>query len=211
VLIVDDLADNCELLVQLLAPVGFEIRTAADGTEAVAQCQAWAPHLVLMDLRMPGMDGHQATRRIRAAHGTRVKIIALSASVFAEERQPAQAEGADAFLAKPFDPAELLDTIKELVGVDYVDAAPRRSAATDHDPVEALRPTVGEIRRLPADLVAALREATCRADYQQMLTLVDQAATHDERLGHVFRQLVKRFDHDTLQELLAAHTSTYED
>ena len=64
VLIVDDRPKNCALLVQLLAPVGFEIRTAAGGAEAVAQCQAWAPRLVLMDLRMPGRDGHEATRRI---------------------------------------------------------------------------------------------------------------------------------------------------
>ena len=208
VLIVDDRPENCELLVQLLAPVGLEIRTAADGAEAVAQCQAWAPHLVLMDLRMPGMDGHEAIRRIRAAHGARVKIIALSASVFTEERQRAEAEGADAFLAKPFDHAELLERIRGLVGVDYVDAAPREAVATVHDEVAAERPTAGEIRRLPADLVAALREATRRADYQQMLTLVEQVATQDERLGRLLRQLVKRFDHDTLQELLAAHTPT---
>ncbi len=208
VLIVDDRPENCELLVQLLAPVGLEIRTAADGAEAVAQCQAWAPHLVLMDLRMPGMDGHEAIRRIRAAHGARVKIIALSASVFTEERQRAEAEGADAFLAKPFDHAELLERIRGLVGVDYVDAAPREAVATVHDEVAAERPTAGEIRRLPADLVAALREATRRADYQQMLTLVEQVATQDERLGRLLRQLVKRFDHDTLHELLAAHTPT---
>ena len=208
VLIVDDRPENCELLVQLLAPVGLEIRTAADGAEAVAQCQAWAPHLVLMDLRMPGMDGHEAIRRIRAAHGARVKIIALSASVFTEERQRAEAEGADAFLAKPFDHAELLERIRGLVGVDYVDAAPREAVATVHDEVAAERPTAGEIRRLPADLVAALREANRRADYQQMLTLVEQVATQDERLGRLLRQLVKRFDHDTLHELLAAHTPT---
>ena len=206
VLVVDDQPENLELLTLLLAPVGFEIRTAADGAEAVAQCQEWVPHLVLMDLRMPGMDGYETTRRIRAAHGTTVKIIALSAGVFIEDRQRAVAEGADAFLAKPFDHADLLDRIKELVGVDYVYDAVQEAAATVHGEAAAERPSAGDIRRLPADLVAALREATSRADYRQMLTLVEQAATHDERLGRLLRQLVKRFDHDTLQELLAAHT-----
>ena len=206
VLIVDDVPDNCDLLVQLLAPIGFEIRTAADGAGAVAQCQEWVPHLVLMDLRMPGMDGHEAIWRIRAAHGARVKIIALSASVFAEDRQQAEADGADAFLAKPLDHAELLERIKKLVGVEYVDAAPQEAAATGHDEVAVELPTAREMRRLPADLVAALREATRRADYRQMLTLTEQAATHDERLGRLLRQLVKRFDHDTLQALLSPHS-----
>jgi CheY-like chemotaxis protein len=205
-LVVDDQPENRQLLMLLLAPVGFEIRTAADGAEAVAQCQEWVPHLVLMDLRMTGMDGYEATRRLRAAHGTTVKIIALSASVFIEDRQRAVAEGADAFLAKPFDHADLLDRIKELVGVDYVYDALPEAAATVHAEAATERPSAGEMRRLPADLLAALREATCRADYQQMLTLVEQAATHDERLGRLLRQLVKRFDHDTLLELLAAHT-----
>ena len=63
-----------------------------------------------------------------------------------------------------------------------------------------------QVAQLPADLVAALREATCRADYQQMLALTEPAATHDERLGRRLRQLVKRFDYNTLHELLAAHT-----
>ena len=205
-LVVDDQPENLQLLTLLLAPVGFEIRTAVDGAEAVAQCQEWAPHLVLMDLRMPGMDGYEATRRLRAAHGTTVKIIALSAGVFIEDRQRAVAEGADAFLAKPFDHADLLDRIKELVGVDYVYDALPEAAATVHGEAATERPCAGEIRQLPAELVAALREATCRADYRQMLTLVEQAATHDERLGRLLRQLVKRFDHDTLQELLTAHT-----
>ncbi|MCY2988979.1 MAG: PAS domain S-box protein [Planctomycetota bacterium] len=204
VLIVDDLPENRDLLVQLLAPVGFEVRTAVDGVEAVAHCQEWAPQLVLMDLRMPGMDGYEATRRIRTAHGALVKIIALSASAFTESKQRAFAEGADAFISKPLQTADLLDRIKDLVGVDYVDVAPQEAAATVHDEAVAERLTAGEMCRLPAELVAALREATCRADYQQMLNLVEQAATHDKRLGRLLRQLVKRFDYATLHELLAA-------
>ena len=90
--------------------------------------------------------------------------------------------------------------------MDYVYDAVQEAAATVHAEAATERPSAGEMRRLPADLLAALREATCRADYQQMLTLVEQAATHDERLGRLLRQLVKRFDHDTLLELLAAHT-----
>ena len=205
VLLVDDAPESLQLLTLLLAPVGFAIRTATDGAEAVAQCQEWAPHLVLMDLSMPGMDGYEATRRLRAARGTTLKIIALSAGVFIEDRQRAVAEGADVFLAKPFDHADLLEKIKQLVGLDYVYDALQAPAAPAHGDAATERPTAAEIRRLPAQLVAALGEATGRADYRQMLTLADQAATHDERLGRLLRQLVRRFDHDTLQKLLSTH------
>jgi len=210
VLLVDDAPESLQLLTLLLAPVGFAIRTATDGAAAVAQCREWAPHLVLMDLSMPGMDGYEATRRLRAAHGTTLKIIALSAGVFIEDRQRAVAEGADVFLAKPFDHADLLEKIKQLVGLDYVYDALQAPAAPAHGAAATERPTAAEIRRLPAQLVAALGEATGRADYRQMLTLADQAATHDERLGRLLRQLVKRFDHDTLRELLATYPQNHE-
>ena len=120
VLAVDDQPENRELIVQMLAPLGFEIRTAADGAEAVARCAEWLPQIVLMDLRMPVMDGYEATQRIRAAHGAAVKLIVLSAFAFAEDGQRARAAGADAFLSKPFQENKLLDLIQQLVGVDYV-------------------------------------------------------------------------------------------
>ena len=120
VLVADDQQDNCELLERILVPLGFEVRSAGDGAQAVAQCQAWSPHLVVLDLRMPVLDGYEAARRIRAAHGPAVKILVHSASAFAEDRQRATTAGADAFLPKPLQEAELLESIRQLTGVTYV-------------------------------------------------------------------------------------------
>src|SRR5205807_9963851 len=80
VLIADDIEDNRELLVQILRPIGFEIRLATDGKEAVKAFEEWRPHLILMDFRMPVMDGEEAIRRIRASPGgNELKIIAVTA------------------------------------------------------------------------------------------------------------------------------------
>src|SRR3954453_15014970 len=80
-LIADDIEDNRQLLAQLLAPVGFPIRLATNGAEAVQEFEAWRPHLILMDFRMPVMDGHEAIRRIRAKAGGQIpRIIAVTAS-----------------------------------------------------------------------------------------------------------------------------------
>src|SRR2546421_1741667 len=88
VLVADDIEDNRQLLAQLLAPVGFEIRLATNGAEAVQEFGRWRPHLVLMDFRMPVMDGHEAIRRVRAlAGGKEPKMIAVTASALDENRQ----------------------------------------------------------------------------------------------------------------------------
>src|SRR4029079_19655349 len=103
VLIADDIEDNRQLLAQLLAPVGYEIRLARNGSEAVQEFQDWRPHLILMDFRMPVMDGHEAIRRIRAMSGGKdPKIIAVTASAMDENRQELIEIGADDFISKPF-------------------------------------------------------------------------------------------------------------
>ena len=121
VLIADDIEDNRQLLAQLLAPVGFEIRLVTNGAEAVQEFEQWRPHLILMDFRMPVMDGHEAIRRIRAmAGGKDTKIIAVTASAMDENRQELMAIGADDFISKPFREAELFQKIHVHLGVEYV-------------------------------------------------------------------------------------------
>ena len=206
VLAVDDKAENRELLEQLLAPMGFEVRGAVDGADAVAQCQSWPPQLVLMDLRMPVMDGYEATRRIRAAHGPAMKILALSAGVLEENQQQARAAGADGFLGKPFREADLLEAIKAMAGVEYVyDVPPGAGPWVPEAGAEQVSAGVG---RLPAELVDNLRNAICRGDYSRMLTLVDELGPRDENLSRHLRQLVKRFDYDALQQVLGSGAQT---
>ena len=202
VLVADDEPENRELLEELLGSMGFAIRHARDGAEAVALCAQWRPHLVVMDLRMPGMDGYEATRQIRATHGPELKIIALSASVFPASRQRALHEGADAFLAKPFREDDLLARIEQLTGVGYVAAGAALAEAAPE------LPSAAALGRLPAELVEALREAICRADYSQMLALIEQLARQDEPLSRQLELLVKRFDYVTLQKVLSAQTQS---
>jgi PAS domain S-box-containing protein len=125
VLIVDDVAVNRDVLAQLLSGSRFETRTAGDGTDAISIHANWLPDLMLIDLRMPGMGGLEAIRRLRAA-GSRAAIGALSASALADDERQALALGADFFLGKPYDDLELMARIARVL-----EAAPQRGRAPE--------------------------------------------------------------------------------
>jgi signal transduction histidine kinase/CheY-like chemotaxis protein/streptogramin lyase len=120
-LVVDDNAANRALLVQLFAPLGFAVREAANGEEAIAIWQAWAPHLVWMDMRMPVMDGYEATRRIKATvQGQATVVVALTASALEEDRRLILSEGCDDYVRKPFREEALFAVLQRHLGVAFV-------------------------------------------------------------------------------------------
>jgi two-component system cell cycle response regulator DivK len=110
ILVVEDNEDNRRILLYRLKKIGeFEIVEAANGEEAVAAVQAGAPDLIFMDLKMPVMDGWEATRRIRALpEGVAIPIIALTAQAMAGDEQKALANGCNDYLAKPVVDPELV-------------------------------------------------------------------------------------------------------
>src|SRR5205823_2857909 len=165
VLIADDIEDNRQLLAQLLAPVGFEIRLATNGAEAVQTFEEWRPHLILMDFRMPVMDGHEAIRRIRAlAGGTEPKIIAVTASAMDDNRQELMEIGADDFISKPFRDVELFEKIHTHLGVEYLYAEESPAAA----PEEVAELTPESLAGWSQDLIDPMREAVITADLDQL-------------------------------------------
>lgn len=122
ILIAEDHPANRLLLDRMLKPLGFHLREAENGQEAVDIWQSWRPHLILMDMRMPIMDGRSAIQKIKAAEANYDKtvIIATTASAFEEERQEVLALGCDDFIRKPFNQNEILEKLAEHLGVSYL-------------------------------------------------------------------------------------------
>jgi CheY-like chemotaxis protein len=116
ILIVEDDELNRDSLRRLLRRRGFEIVLAVDGTEGVAVAGAEAPDLILMDMSLPGIDGWEATRRLKDAPATRaIPIIALTAHAMASDRDKALAAGCDDYDTKPIDLERLLPKIQALL------------------------------------------------------------------------------------------------
>jgi len=124
VLVVDDGVDGRHLLRSMLVPAGFQVQEASDGVEGLDVIATWQPELVLMDWRMPVLDGLEATRRLRADRSLpQPRVVLLTASAFGGERQQAQAAGADDFLHKPVEQDKLFRMLQQQLAVQYVEGA----------------------------------------------------------------------------------------
>ena len=120
-LVVDDLKDNRMLISRMVDGAGLEFREAINGREAIQIYETWKPNLIIMDMRMPVLDGYDAIRHIRAsAEGKKVKILGITASAFDENRARVMATGADDFLAKPFRVEDLFHKIGTLLNLELV-------------------------------------------------------------------------------------------
>ena len=116
VLYVEDNDDNVYMLKTRLTRKGFTVVVANDGVQGVAMAASEQPDIILMDLSLPELDGWEATRRIKAAAGTRdIPVIALTAHAMAGDREKALAAGCDDYDTKPVELPRLLEKIKALL------------------------------------------------------------------------------------------------
>jgi two-component system cell cycle response regulator DivK len=117
VLLVDDFQDAREMYADYLEISGFDTAQAVDGHEALTKARGLKPAVVLMDLSLPGIDGWEVTRRLKADAGTRdIAIVALTAHALEGERARALNAGCDSFVSKPCLPQQLVDEIVRLLG-----------------------------------------------------------------------------------------------
>jgi two-component system cell cycle response regulator DivK len=116
ILVVEDTEDNRQIIRDLLSSVGYELIEAVDGAEGVAMAQNHHPDLILMDIQLPGMDGYEATRQIRALPELAgVPIIAVTSYALSGDEAKTRAAGCDGYVAKPFSPRQLLAKIREFL------------------------------------------------------------------------------------------------
>lgn len=201
ILIVDDKEENRQVLKHMLLRVGFTTKEAFDGLSAVTMFQTWHPHLVLMDMRMPVMDGYEATRRIRSMeNGVKTPIVAVTASTLDDERQKVLTAGVDAFIGKPFREQELFHVIGSLLKIDYIYADEILNAEITEQTVSSLSPEA--ISALPPDLLSSLRQAVETADLDGMLELISQIETHDEKTAAILKAMARRYEYEVLLSAL---------
>ena len=198
VLVVDDEDDNRILLSLMLRGTGFEVREAGSGAVALALTDSWRPQLILMDIRMPEMDGYEAIRRIRSDSAAQpIKIIAVTAGAFEDDRHAALRAGADRFLPKPVRQGELLALIQNLLSLEYVYQQPSGDPAP-----RPVVPTAEELARLPEEWRAQLITALEIANFDQVAELITQLPPCDSELARHLSGLAERFEATALLELI---------
>jgi len=163
VLVAEDTPEARLLLLCLLEPMGFTVAEASNGEEALERMRDFAPDLILMDWRMPRLDGLAATRQIRALDGPQPKIVILSANAFEENRLAALEAGADGYLRKPLDSEELYDALEHHLGIrlagDEAIAAPAMASADEAMSAERLATLPPAVREALKSAVKELNQA----------------------------------------------------
>lgn len=196
ILVVDDRLENRDILQRLLTKVGLQVRLAEDGAQALARWATDRPALVLMDLRMPNMDGFGATQAIRgqeAAKGlSRTPVIAISASVYDVTLEELKIHGFDEFLVKPIEEPKLFAALEAFLGITFHRKASQRSPA--HDPAE-----LGRLGETPRAWRSAFRAQVMVGDLEAAAQLLDEL--DDPPLVWALRERLKAYQ---IQELLSA-------
>ena len=116
ILLVEDHEDNRRIVRDLLTPAGYEVVEALTGNEGVAMAETHRPDLILMDIQLPGLDGYEVTRRIKADPALNdIPIIAVTSYALSGDEEKARAAGCDAYVTKPYSPRQLLMKIREFL------------------------------------------------------------------------------------------------
>lgn len=199
-LVVDESDETRTLLTEMLTQLGFSVRTAEDGPGALHICKEWQPHMILIDMRLSVLDGHEITRRIKAApQGKNTVIIAVSASTQQEDIAGMLADGCDGFVQKPFHESEIVAQLVKHLGVRmiYEKAWSTELAAGDTARYPET-PTAFELSSLPARWLASVRQAATLGDSARLRQLTTSVQESQPALANMLSAWVNDFNYDAI-------------
>ncbi len=217
ILVVEDNLANRALLCKLLQSAGFKVHEAINGQEAIEQYEKRQPDLIWMDMRMPVMDGLEATKRIRnlecglrndkeskiknqKSKIERIPIIALTAHAFEEEKEVILAAGWDDFVRKPFRETEIFEVMERHLGVLYVyeDSIEHRARIKEQPSEDILTPVA--LADLPDELLADLKQATIDLDVDRIGVIIDQIHELNAAVADALAKLAGKYQFEEIME-----------
>ncbi|WP_242717998.1 PAS domain-containing hybrid sensor histidine kinase/response regulator [Microcoleus vaginatus] len=222
ILIVDDREDNRQLLVKMLSPLGFGVEQATNGQEAIEMWENWHPHLILMDVRMPVMDGYEATKQIKARIKQREqgkgetnispfdspipKIIALTASTIEGRQAFALLVGCDDFISKPFCKTDIFDTLTKHLGVKYVYSNSTDFFSTgDRNNLSGCLPNaaLAYLPTLPTEWRDNMKQVIRSADFDLIVRTIDEIREPHPELAEILQGHLDNFDYQKILNVIA--------
>lgn len=212
ILVVEDAQENRQVLVCLLSKVGFEVQAAENGLEAIRMCARWKPDLIWMDMRMPVMDGLEATQRIKATTvADQVPtIIALTAHAFEEERSQILAMGCDDFVSKPFREAIIFDKMAQHLGVRYrYEDSPLEDVplSSSSPPETDMTITYDSLAVMPEIWLEKMEQAVLCTNEPDILALIAEIPESHRGLADLLKGWVNNFDFDRILDFLSGNSN----
>jgi signal transduction histidine kinase/CheY-like chemotaxis protein len=197
ILVVDDSKTNRQIMVQLLERVGFEVQEAVNGQEAIDVWLQWHPHMIWMDIRMPIMNGYEATEQIKAYNSDKSPlIVALTASTSEEEQLLFKAAGCDDFVGKPFSEGIIFDKIAQHLGVRYI------YESTNPVTVNNFKLTADTLKIMSHEWLSKLEEATAKLDANLLTELLQEIPREHSEFKNALQKQVDDFDFDKILSLI---------
>lgn len=201
-LIVDDSVDNRQVLLSLLSPFGFELKEASNGQEAIAIWETWQPNLIFMDMRMPIMNGYEATKHIRSVtknQGT--VIIAVTASSLEEERSIVLAAGCNDFIRKPYKETDIFGALQNYIQVRFIydEISTTTTTITKSEPEDLI---LTALESLPTNLVVNFVQALVALDVELIETFITQIRQLNEPLANAIAAYTTNFQYEQLLYLI---------
>lgn len=198
VLVVDDRQENQDLLLQLLAPLHFKMKLAADGQQALEVFSDWKPQIILMDLSMPVMDGIDATHRIRLLPAAKnCAIIAVTANAFEADKTKVFANGMNGYISKPFTKSDIYIEIARCLNLELEYEKVTSKPSADCASIQT------QFENLPRIQKTALHSAAQKLDVDELEGLTGKLEDSHPDLAGYLRELLQKFDFEVIMEMTA--------
>jgi len=194
ILVVEDQMENWLLLQHILENVGFKVKVAENGQDGIEAFKTWNPDLIFMDVRMPVMDGKEATKHIRRLEaGKTVKIVGVSAHVFSDDIQNTMATGMDDFIKKPFLFSDIYSCLQKHLQVNYLFHHYPELSQNDYTPL-----TVEMMKTLDEPTLLELRQYIQNLNSEKLFEVIKRIALYDNELSMVLNTYISNLKYTEL-------------